>query len=99
MPTSAQKSEKALDAVLHELIASLGIKEKLQEYDAVNRWNEIMGEQIAKASNAVGIKKGVLHVHVQSGPWRNELTIRKKEIIDKINASIESDIVRDIKFQ
>ncbi|MFZ1979128.1 MAG: DUF721 domain-containing protein [Bacteroidota bacterium] len=99
MSTSAQRPEKSIDAVLRELIASLGIEEKLQEYDAVNRWNEIMGEQIAKSSNAVSIKQGILHVHVQSGPWRNELTIRKKEIIDKINASIGSDIVKDIKFQ
>jgi predicted nucleic acid-binding Zn ribbon protein len=99
MSTPAQRPEKALDAVLHELISSLGIQEKLQEYDAVSRWNEIVGEQIAKASTAAGIKQGVLHVRVQSGPWRNELTIRKKEIIDKINVSIGSNIVKDIKFQ
>ncbi len=95
----AKRAEQTIDSVLHELIGSLGIESKLQEYDAVNRWNEIMGEQIAKASNALGIKQGILHVHVKTSAWRNELTMRKKEIIEKINASIGSDIVKDIKFQ
>jgi predicted nucleic acid-binding Zn ribbon protein len=99
MPVTAKQTEKTLNTALHELIASLGIQSKLQEYDAVNRWNEIMGEQIANASEAIGIKQGVLHVHVTTGPWRNELTLRKKEIIEKINTSIGSEIVKDIKFQ
>jgi predicted nucleic acid-binding Zn ribbon protein len=85
--------------VLKELIGSLGIQEKLDEYEAVNRWEEVLGEHIAKAATAVGIKNGILHIHVQTGPWRNELTMRKKEIIDKLNASIGSKIVKDIKFK
>jgi hypothetical protein len=40
-----------------------------------------------------------LFVHVKTSTWRNELTLRKKEIIDKLNTVIGFDVVKDIKFQ
>lgn len=99
-PSSTKNSRaKALGDVIEELAQSLGIKKKLREYDAVLQWEEIVGEQIAKVATATRITKGVLFVKVKTGTWRNELTMRKPEIIRKINIAIGEDIVGDIKFQ
>ncbi len=90
---------KALGDAIEELVQNLGIKKKLREYDAVLQWEQIVGEQIAKVSTATRITKGVLFVKVKTGTWRNELTMRKPEIIKKINTTIGEEIVGDIKFQ
>lgn len=92
-------SIKPLGEALEELVQKLGIKSKLQEYEAVIQWESIVGEQIAKMTTATRITKGVLFVKVKTGTWRNELTIRKREIIQKINATLGGEIVMDIKFQ
>ena len=92
-------SIKPIHAALDDLIGSLGIKQKLQEYDAVVYWNSTVGEQISKMTTAVRITQGILYVRVKTSTWRNELTLRKKEIVDKLNTVIGADIVRDIKFQ
>ncbi|MBI2619115.1 MAG: DUF721 domain-containing protein [Ignavibacteriales bacterium] len=83
---------------LAELVQNLGIGKKLREYDAVTRWEEVVGEQIAKVTKATRIDKGVLVIKVKNSPWRNELTLRKGEIIRKINGSLGSNIVNDIRF-
>lgn len=89
---------KPLNDALGELVQKLGIGKKLREYEAVTRWEEIVGDQIARVSSPSGIEKGVLVVKVNNGPWRNELSLMKEAIIGKINASLGEKVVRDIRF-
>jgi predicted nucleic acid-binding Zn ribbon protein len=92
-------SIKPIGLALDELVLGLGIKKKLQEYDAVVYWETVVGKQIAKMATATRITQGVLFVHVKTSTWRNELTMRKKEIIEKLNTTIGFSVVKDIKFQ
>lgn len=93
-----QTSIKPIGSALDELVKGLGIQKKLQEYDAVVYWESVVGERIAQMTTATRILQGVLYVHVKTSTWRNELTLRKKEIIDKLNVVIGIDIVKDIRF-
>jgi len=95
---TVQISIKPIGSALDELVKGLGIQKKLQEYDAVVSWESVVGERIAQMTTATRILQGVLFVHVKTSTWRNELTLRKKEIIDKLNVVIGIDIVKDIKF-
>lgn len=90
---------KTIGSAIDELVKSLGIQQKLHEYDAVVYWDEVVGERIAQMAKATRILQGVLFVQVKTSTWRNELTLRKKEIIDKLNIIIGSQVVKDIKFQ
>ena len=89
---------KPIGIALDELVSGLGIKKKLKEYDAIIYWDLVVGKQIAKMATATHIIQGVLFVHVKTSTWRNELTLRKKEIIDKLNSVVGVDAVKDIKF-
>ncbi len=90
---------KTIGSAIDELVNGLGIKKKLEEYNAVVYWEKVVGERIAQMTTATHILQGVLFVHVKTSTWRNELTLRKKEIIDKLNNIIGINIVKDIKFQ
>lgn len=90
---------RSLSSALDELIEKLGIRKKLREQDVFVFWAEAVGERIANVTTPVRILQGTLFVSVKTGPWRNELTMRKKEIIDRLNGSLSEQIVRDIKFQ
>lgn len=99
MAKRAKAAIESIDAVIDGLTETLGIKSRLQEYEAVVEWDSIVGEQIAKMTTASRIVKGVLFVKVKTSTWRNELNIRKKDIIFKINKTIGGEVVKDIKFQ
>ncbi|HWP81820.1 MAG TPA: DUF721 domain-containing protein [Bacteroidota bacterium] len=94
-----RSSTKPIGQALQDLVSSLGIDRRLQEYRAVTEWEEIVGEHIAKVSSPVRIAQGVLVVRVRVSTWRNELTLRKKEIIQKLNAVIGDGTIKDIRFQ
>ena len=99
MSKTLRTSVRHIGSALDELVRGLGIQKKLQEYDAVVFWESVVGERIAQMTTATRILQGVLFVHVKTSTWRNELTLRKKEIIDKLNIVIGTNVVKDIKFQ
>ena len=89
---------KDIRSSIDDLIAGLGIRQKIAEYDAVLQWDSIVGEHIARAASAVKIVKGVLFVKVQSSTWRNELVLRKQEIVGALNTALGGEVVKDIRF-
>ncbi|MCX6132462.1 MAG: DUF721 domain-containing protein [Ignavibacteriales bacterium] len=90
---------KSLGDALDELIESLGIKKKLREQNVFDFWDRAVGERIAQVARPTRIAKGTLFVDVKSGVWRNELSLRKTEILGRLNEVLEEEIVKDIKFQ
>jgi predicted nucleic acid-binding Zn ribbon protein len=94
---SRQSSAKSLASALDDVLDAFSLT-RVRDYDAVVKWPEIVGEQIARVTEAVKIDKGVLVVRVTNGPWRNELTLMKGTILEKINTSTGRSSVRDIRF-
>ncbi len=99
MRSRRSSHSKDLGSSIQQLVGDLGIQQKLSEYEAVLQWESLVGDHIAKAATAVKITKGVLIVRVRSSTWRNELNLRKKEIIGTLNRGLGQDVVKDIRFQ
>ncbi len=87
-----------LGPAIEDLLGKLGISGKIREYDAVERWPDVVGQQVAKVTQAEAIKSGILIVRVSNGPWRNELQFLKAEIIRKLNEDLGQELVKDIRF-
>jgi predicted nucleic acid-binding Zn ribbon protein len=99
LSASKPRGPKSLGDALQGLVKELGLGAKLQEYDAVLRWEEAVGPHIAKTATATQIQHGVLLVRVTNATWRYELTLRKAELIAKLNTVLGGTIVKDIRFQ
>jgi len=84
---------------LENLVRQLGIEGKLSEYGVMTQWEEIVGAQVARVAVPERIDNGVLLVHVTSAPWRAELTMRRREILEHIRARAGRDVIRDIRFR
>ena len=99
MKARGSSRTKSVGDAIEELIAQLGIKKKLHEQDAFLVWDQAVGERIAKVATPTRMLRGTLIVSVKSGAWRNELSMRKPEIIRRINELLNGEVVKDIKFQ
>ena len=89
----------AFSTALNEFASSVGITKKLREYNVLTSWETIVGEQIAKVAKPQRIDNRILLVTVASAPWRAELSMRRREIIEKINAAVGKRVVQDIRFR
>jgi predicted nucleic acid-binding Zn ribbon protein len=88
-----------IGTVLNALIGELGIEEKMTQYQILELWKDVVGERIAKETEAHKMENGVLFVKVEDSVWRNELSMMKLQIIKMINERVKRDLVDDIVFR
>jgi predicted nucleic acid-binding Zn ribbon protein len=80
-------------------VQDLGIGPTLRQYDVLTSWAEVVGEQIARVTTAQRIENGTLFVGVSSGAWRNELSMKRLAIMEKLNRKAGAQVVKDIRFR
>jgi hypothetical protein len=87
------ESNKIVEAIK----SSLGLNEKM--YTVIQVWDKELGA-LAKFATLEAIHKGQLIVEVTSSPVFQEMSFRKKEIINKINQHFGKErVVKSIKLK
>jgi predicted nucleic acid-binding Zn ribbon protein len=89
---------EALAGILARLTVRLGLDGELQGWRAVEHWPRIVGPRIARRTQAVGFRDGVLHVEVEGSAWMHELSFLKHELVQKIQRDFGTNRVRDVRF-
>ena len=84
---------------IQRLVGELGIGPTLAQYDIFSSWPEVVGERIAEVTVPEHFERRVLYVKVSSSTWRAELTMRRREIIEKLNSRMGTKWVKDICFR
>lgn len=62
-----------------------GFSKRMREAEALVRWDTAVGPVIAKHARAVRIQDGVLWVEVDHPIWRQELHLRRRQILENLN--------------
>jgi hypothetical protein len=74
------------------------LKSKFNETYLVAYWEKIMGVSIAKRTEKIYIKKGVLFLRLSSSPLAQELLLAKSKVIELLNKEIGEELIKDIIF-
>ncbi len=86
-----------LDKVIGQYLGGLGIHRKALQSKIFFCWPKVVGDFLARRTQPVDIISGTLIVEVDSGPWAHQLTLMKRDIIDKANQALDVEL-RDIRF-
>ncbi|MDZ7796083.1 MAG: DUF721 domain-containing protein [Candidatus Marinimicrobia bacterium] len=89
---------KKIDTAVDKIVRRIAGKHALEEFEAFQSWNEIVGELIADISVPVKVVNGVLYVSVKNSTWRQELIMQKKQILEKYASRFGPGIIKDIRL-
>ncbi len=84
--------------LVNNSLEALGLRHRIVEHQALARWDEVVGPQIAASSLAEKVRDGVLFVCCKSSMWSNELSLHKRDIIKRLNVAVGKQIIKDIRF-
>lgn len=87
-----------IEGVVDRLVKALGISRSYNGWQAVTQWDQIVGENIANVSKAIRFEDGVLYVAVEEATWRQEISMRKDEILNEIRLKSWGKAVRQIRL-
>ncbi len=90
--------EYSLQDLLKIIYRSEHMTDAIAEHQAIDAYNQVVGDLISKLTGKMVMRNGVLHVHLSSAALRQEMTMRRESLLEKINAQIDGFAVKDIVF-
>jgi predicted nucleic acid-binding Zn ribbon protein len=90
---------RLLGEALPALLETLGVAAPLEDARIFAHWAEIVGPEIARVARPHRLDAGTLIVHVKSSPWMAELSLRRSELLARVNAGRERRSIRQIVFR
>lgn len=87
---------QSLQQILQTIIKNQKLDEVLERNELIEKFEEIVGNQIAKQVKVKNFEKGILKIEVESSVWKNEIFLLRERIIEKINQSFGKTIVKQI---
>jgi hypothetical protein len=96
---SNRKSDIApLSEVMGNMMRDYNIEDKFNESQLIGEWKEIMGPAIAARTTRIFIRERVLHIQVNSAPLRQEMSMSRDLIIERLEEAAGKRIVDDIRI-
>lgn len=91
------KPEK-IKNILDPILARTGLKWRVKEQKIIEGWKHIVGADMARNTEAVKFRGGILYIKVSNSTWMQQLQFLKKMIIDKLQGEIKDISIDDIRF-
>lgn len=86
-------------SAIPQLVAKLGLRERIDEADILAAWRETVGDFLAEHSRPSRLVNGVLHVEVMQPSVRYELSRTWKPILlQKLQERFGKSAVKDIRL-
>lgn len=89
----------ALEGLIKKAMKSLRAQNRLTQEDMAEIWQGAAGKAAAIHTRPVSFRKAVLMMHVDDSGWLYELTIKKKELLKKLDGKFKGKKLKDIRFR
>lgn len=92
------KAENLADVVRAALRMN-GLEGPLNEYRLIQSWPVVAGDDVARLTDKLSVRNGVLVVRLKSPALRANLLMQRGRLVELLNAEVGSTVVTDIVFR
>lgn len=86
----------SLAEAIQDYIKEMNLGDKLREVSVIESWESIVGKAIAARTSRVYIREGILYVHLKSSIVRNELSMLREALREKLNNQAGTELIKEI---
>lgn len=83
--------------MIPKVVARLGGQERAREHDVFNSFSRVVGGPLRERTEPDALKGTTLFVRVSSSALAHQLTLLKREILDRIAAELGPELVTDLR--
>ncbi len=93
-----RREVKSIAELLRSNLRRQGLETPLLQKRLVESWPDVAGSAISRYTTNIYIRNQTLFVHLSSPALRADLSMRRKELVDRLNAAVGSRVIVDIRF-
>ena len=94
-----KKKAAPISEILKTVFTQLEDRKLSSQEEIEGLWKSLVGETGFKHSRPVSVRKNVLTVRVDSSPWMQELSMRKRQILKGLKRDLGKDRISEIQFR
>lgn len=87
---------EGIGGLIQQYLRENGLETPLNEYRLVQAWDTVLGPAISKYTSDLKIFNQVLFVQVSSAAVRNELMMRRTELVTRLNRQVGAQVITQI---
>ncbi len=99
MKRKKNKEFTHMGSLIEDIITSIRPESDKKMMGIWKVWKQAAGDMIASHAQPEAFKGGLLIVKVTGSVWAQQLQFQKKELIQKLNEKLGSDLVKDMRFK
>jgi len=89
-----------IKGILSKVLAQRGLDKKVERYEFILHWRNIVGEKLSEVSKPECIRNRALIVNVLHPVWAQELTFMKPMLLQKLSHYLKpGDVVTEMVFR
>lgn len=91
-----KSNEQSLREAIQDLLEIYRLNPGLDKVRLKDRWEELMGPAMAKRARIVSLKNGRLVIKSDSSALRNELSMARSKIAERLNEALGKDAIEEV---
>ena len=92
-----RKVQPLKDLVL-QVLREQGLETPLNQKRLVDSWPEVVGPIVARYTLNTYIYNQTLYVRLSNPALRSDLSMRRQELTEKLNAAVGEQVITDVRF-
>lgn len=93
-----RKKAEPVSDVLMTLLRQQGLEGPLNEYRLIQAWTVVLGRPVERYTRDLRIENQTLCVRLSSPALRNELMMQRTQLVQRLNAEVDAQVITDIRF-
>ena len=82
--------------VIRQYLREMGLETPLNEHRLIQAWDKVLGSAVSRYTKELRIYNQVLFVTISSAALRNELMMRRTELVARLNAEAGAQVITQI---
>lgn len=93
-----RRKEESIEKVLLRFLRQSQLETPLNEHRLIVAWGEVAGVAAERLTESLRVYNQTLYVKLRSAMLRNELSMKRSDLVKKLNAKVGVNVIVDIAF-
>ena len=93
-----RRNVQTLDEVLMKMLRAQGLETPLRQKRLIDAWDAVAGPTVARYTTQKYIKNQTLYVRIANPALRQDLSIMRSQLLQRLNSHVGSMVIADIRI-
>ena len=93
-----RRKTESITNLLNAYLREVGLETPLNQHRLIELWPEVMGKTINNYTGELFIKNQTLYVRIKSAALKNDMMMKRSEMVQRLNEAVGAYVITDINF-